>query len=160
MLSLYANLYCYPSDIQLSKIELLLYLGTTPPERLAPLRESSLKRPIGRRRSTRRAPEEETRFHNLEWRTPRRPAGQCGRDLQYISEIITGVECNGCHLLRQLAPASVTAPTFSLRKEVIQPQVLLRLPCYDFTPIMSHTLGRSSPCGSGRRLLVQPTFVM
>ena len=49
---------------------------------------------------------------------------------------------------------------FSLRKEVIQPQVLLRLPCYDFTPIMSHTLGRSSPCGLGRRLLVQPTFVM
>ena len=30
--------------------------------------------------------------------------------------------------------------TFSLRKEVIQPQVLLRLPCYDFTPIMSYTL--------------------
>ena len=32
--------------------------------------------------------------------------------------------------------------TFSLRKEVIQPQVLLRLPCYDFTPIMNHTLDR------------------
>ena len=31
--------------------------------------------------------------------------------------------------------------TGSLRKEVIQPQVLLQLPCYDFTPIMSHTLG-------------------
>ena len=30
---------------------------------------------------------------------------------------------------------------FSLRKEVIQPQVLLQLPCYDFTPIMVHTLG-------------------
>src|ERR1041385_7262752 len=29
---------------------------------------------------------------------------------------------------------------FTLRKEVIQPQVLLRLPCYDFTPITSHTL--------------------
>ena len=29
----------------------------------------------------------------------------------------------------------------NFRKEVIQPQVLLRLPCYDFTPIMSHTLG-------------------
>ena len=27
------------------------------------------------------------------------------------------------------------------RKEVIQPQVLLQLPCYDFTPIISHTLG-------------------
>ena len=26
------------------------------------------------------------------------------------------------------------------RKEVIQPQVLLRLPCYDFTPIMNYTL--------------------
>ena len=26
------------------------------------------------------------------------------------------------------------------RKEVIQPQVLLRLPCYDFSPITTHTL--------------------
>ena len=25
-----------------------------------------------------------------------------------------------------------------LRKEVIQPQVPLRLPCYDFTPVMNH----------------------
>ena len=36
------------------------------------------------------------------------------------------------------------AETFSLRKEVIQPQVLLRLPCYDFTPIMNYTLGGCS----------------
>ena len=28
-----------------------------------------------------------------------------------------------------------------LRKEVIQPQVPLRLPCYDFTPITDHTFG-------------------
>jgi hypothetical protein len=55
---------------------------------------------------------------------------------------------------------SLTPPTFSLRKEVIQPQVLLRLPCYDFTPIMSHTLDRCLPCGLACRLLVQPTFVM
>ena len=34
--------------------------------------------------------------------------------------------------------------SFSLRKEVIQPQVLLRLPCYDFTPIMNYTLGGCS----------------
>src|SRR5580698_1817377 len=33
------------------------------------------------------------------------------------------------------------ATAYYVRKEVIQPQVLLRLPCYDFTPIMSHTLG-------------------
>ena len=55
---------------------------------------------------------------------------------------------------------SAPASTFSLRKEVIQPQVLLRLPCYDFTPIMNHTLGRCLPCGLARRLLVQSTFVM
>ena len=42
----------------------------------------------------------------------------------------------------QPAPAYKTdcAAAF-FRKEVIQPQVLLRLPCYDFTPIMSHTVG-------------------
>ena len=28
-----------------------------------------------------------------------------------------------------------------LRKEVIQPQVPLRLPCYDFIPITIHTFG-------------------
>ena len=32
-----------------------------------------------------------------------------------------------------------------LRKEVIQPQVPLRLPCYDFTPIISHTFGACLP---------------
>ena len=57
-------------------------------------------------------------------------------------------------------PKGVRAMTFSLRKEVIQPQVLLRLPCYDFTPIMSYTLDGYSPEGLAHRLLVQPTFVM
>ncbi len=47
-----------------------------------------------------------------------------------------------------------------LRKEVIQPQVLLQLPCYDFTPIIDHTVGACPPCGLARRLRVQPTFVM
>ena len=75
------------------------------------------------------------------------------------------MEWNGCHLLqairyKQILASSVTPPTFSLRKEVIQPQVLLRLPCYDFTPIMSHTLERCLPCGLACALLVQPTFVM
>jgi hypothetical protein len=48
----------------------------------------------------------------------------------------------------------------SFRKEVIQPQVLLQLPCYDFTPIMNHTVVTCPPRGSARPLLVQPTFVM
>ncbi len=30
-------------------------------------------------------------------------------------------------------------------KEVIQPQVLLRLPCYDFTPITDQTVGACLP---------------
>jgi hypothetical protein len=53
----------------------------------------------------------------------------------------------------------MTESCFS-RKEVIQPQVLLQLPCYDFTPITDHTLGASLPCGLVWRLLVQPAFVM
>src|SRR5512138_2118164 len=36
-------------------------------------------------------------------------------------------------------PFGLRSP-FPFRKEVIQPQVLLQLPCYDFTPIMDHTL--------------------
>ena len=46
------------------------------------------------------------------------------------------------------------------RKEVIQPQVLLQLPCYDFTPITDHTLSACLPCGLAGRFLVQPAFVM
>ena len=32
-----------------------------------------------------------------------------------------------------------------LRKEVIQPQVPLRLPCYDFVPLTGHTFDASLP---------------
>ena len=32
-----------------------------------------------------------------------------------------------------------------LKKEVIQPQVPLGLPCYDFTPVTSHTLAACLP---------------
>ncbi len=33
----------------------------------------------------------------------------------------------------------------SLGKEVIQPQVPLGLPCYDFTPVMNHTVVNALP---------------
>jgi hypothetical protein len=36
-----------------------------------------------------------------------------------------------------------------LRKEVIQPHLPVRLPCYDFTPIADPTFGSSLPCGLG-----------
>ena len=38
-----------------------------------------------------------------------------------------------CHSVRVLFLSSFS-------KEVIQPQVPLRLPCYDFTPVMNHTV--------------------
>src|SRR5205823_5326875 len=40
------------------------------------------------------------------------------------------------HRIEQIAGLPVL-----LRKEVIQPQVPLRLPCYDFTPVTNHSLG-------------------
>ena len=39
-----------------------------------------------------------------------------------------------------LTPDFISLRSFLLRKEVIQPQVLLRLPCYDFTPVINPTL--------------------
>ena len=44
-----------------------------------------------------------------------------------------------------------------LRKEVIQPQVPLRLPCYDFTPVADPTVVVCFPCGLAQRLRVKPT---
>ncbi len=44
-----------------------------------------------------------------------------------------------------------------LRKEVIQPQVPLRLPCYDFTPVAEPTVVACLPCGLAQRLRVNPT---
>ena len=46
------------------------------------------------------------------------------------------------------------------RKEVIQPQLPLRLPCYDFTPITDPTFDGCVPCGLAHRLRVLPTFVV
>ena len=37
------------------------------------------------------------------------------------------------------------ASSFFLRKEVIQPHLPIRLPCYDFTPVIDLTLDDSSP---------------
>ena len=46
------------------------------------------------------------------------------------------------------------------RKEVIQPHLPVRLPCYDFTPLTLHTFDASAPFGFGRRLRVQTTRVV
>ena len=46
------------------------------------------------------------------------------------------------------------------RKEVIQPQLPLRLPCYDFTPVTDPTFDGSLPCGLGHRLRVLPASMV
>ncbi len=46
------------------------------------------------------------------------------------------------------------------RKEVIQPQLPLRLPCYDFTPVTNSTFDCSLPYGLGHRLRVSPASVV
>ena len=47
-----------------------------------------------------------------------------------------------------------------LRKEVIQPHLPVRLPCYDFTPVTNPTFDGSFPKGLGHRLRVLPTSVV
>ena len=56
----------------------------------------------------------------------------------------------------RLAPS----PGILLRKEVIQPLVPQRLPCYDFIPVTNRTLDVYPPCGSNQRLWVQSAPMM
>gem|GEM_PF-5667349 len=59
------------------------------------------------------------------------------------------------------APCTVVVQSsFLPRKEVIQPQVPLRLPCYDFILVTIHTLGYYLPCGLAHTLRVQTTSMM
>ena len=63
------------------------------------------------------------------------------------------------------APALIRVKFVSLRmylprKEVIQPHLPVRLPCYDFTPLTLHTFGASPLERLGRRLRVQTTRVV
>ena len=45
------------------------------------------------------------------------------------------------------------------RKEVIQPHLPVRLPCYDFVPITNPTFDGCLPYGLARRLRVLPAFM-
>ena len=45
-------------------------------------------------------------------------------------------------------------------KEVIQPHLPVRLPCYDFTPLTAHSFGTSVPYGFGQRLREHETRVV
>jgi hypothetical protein len=61
--------------------------------------------------------------------------------------------------IREIASSEDEAivPRIILRKEVIQPQVPLRLPCYDFTPVADPTVAGCLHCWLAHRLQVKPT---
>ena len=59
---------------------------------------------------------------------PIAPTPNYGISRRQVSDASFGTEIGACTDLKHL------------RKEVIQPQVLLRLPCYDFTPITNPSL--------------------
>ena len=69
-------------------------------------------------------------------------------------------EDGGAPHLFSISDASIgreTAWRGILRKEVIQPQVPLRLPCYDFTPVADPTVVGCLHCWLAHRLRVKPT---
>ena len=81
--------------------------------------------------------------------TPRLSSA-CSNQLSYSRVDVEGKDRGACRRLRLLCAGirPENASFFSCilflhRKEVIQPQVPLRLPCYDFIPVTSLALG---PC--------------
>ena len=92
---------------------------------------------------------------------PHRAArGGCGRILSLLRFRPGGGASPRRRAPRGVPPSPRLAAGLLLRKEVIQPLVPQRLPCYDFIPITTHTLGGSPPCGLVRRLRVQTAFMM
>ena len=94
-----------------------------------------------------------TAFH-----TPNRGSTHTGRPLpttthQCLRQTSTPPHTRGQRLLDHFRGQAL------LRKEVIQPHLPVRLPCYDFVPIASPTFDRSLPYGLGHGLRVLPTFV-
>ena len=62
-------------------------------------------------------------------------------------------------LTRMFVPEAVLSnPSACLpRKEVIQPHLPIRLPCYDFTPVIGFAFDAWLPCGLPQRLRAPPT---
>jgi hypothetical protein len=81
--------------------------------------------------------------HNRAWRSPRRGSKRSSDRLASDPRSWT----TGVVAIRLL------------RKEVIQPHLPVRLPCYDFVPIAGSTFDGSLPKGLGHRLRVFPTFM-
>ena len=71
----------------------------------------------------------------LELPTPRL-SSVCSNQLSYKP----GLTVSSIETASNRQPIGVSVDAAFSRKEVIQPQVPLRLPCYDFTPVMKPTV--------------------
>ena len=64
-----------------------------------------------------------------------------------LSNILKIEQCS--HASFPLPDLTISVPFYStsllLRKEVIQPHLPIRLPCYDFTPVIGHTVASALP---------------
>ena len=89
-------------------------------------------------------------------RTARGPAPRQRAACQVRSTFLVPIAAPARRSTRERAHLVQVLP----RKEVIQPQLPLRLPCYDFTPVTSPTFDGSLPCGLGHRLRVLLTPVV
>jgi hypothetical protein len=83
-----------------------------------------------------------------------RPNNQCSTSEQPPRDVRSGCGSGRCTSHRSGCERQLL-----LRKEVIQPHLPVRLPCYDFVPIAGPTFDGSLPYGLGHRLRVLPTFV-
>ena len=71
--------------------------------------------------------------------------GQCPRPLDDGDTNNPDNRISLAHLLLSDNLCEHYAGLYLLGKEVIQPQVPLRLPCYDFTPVMNHKVVSALP---------------
>ena len=82
--------------------------------------------------------------------TPKGHVGSYGTRIRRLT-LLARMSARLCRLGLELQRSSL--------KEVIQPQVPLRLPCYDFTPVTVHSFG-GSLTWLGHRLLEQTTSMV
>ena len=79
----------------------------------------------------------------------RKPGPKTG--LRYPKQVTVEPEQRSCLTIALLGPClrenGKAGVLVIPRKEVIQPQVPLRLPCYDLVPVTGLTVGRRLPCG-------------
>ena len=111
-----------------------------PPARAPSPRETRIRCPIAGRRSLKTQQHADASVSSRSSRPGRHARGPCCAEPVWRRRTIT--------------------PKVLPRKEVIQPQLPLRLPCYDFTPVTSPTFDGSLPKGLGHRLRVLLTPVV